>query len=118
MIRNTELEIPSGELSLRDFKMVLPSLIPPGDTAILTDFDETVCSSYGYDANSKTHWPNIDGRILLEARRMQSPLFIATSRSSRELVVQTACASLVAHRGLPIICENGAFYFFLQEVKR
>lgn len=112
MKRNPELETPNGELSLRDFEMVLPSLILPGDTAVLSDFDETMCSSYGYDVTSKTHWPNIDRQILSEARRMQSPLFIATSRSSNESVVRTACASLVAHRDLPIICENGAVLFF------
>lgn len=112
MIRNSEFGLPSGELSLRDFELILPSLIPTGDVAMLSDFDETLCSSYDYDAASKTHWPNINRHILTEARRIKSPLFIATSRSSREPVVQTACASLVIHRGLPIICENGAVLFF------
>jgi hydroxymethylpyrimidine pyrophosphatase-like HAD family hydrolase len=112
MIQSSELGILKGELSLRDLEMVLPSLIPSGDTALLTDFDETICSSYSYDLGSRTHWPNIDSRVSLEARRMQSPLFIATSRASTEPVVQEAIASLVSHRELPIICENGAVLFF------
>lgn len=115
MTSDNEMRSPSGELSLRDLEIILPSLIPSGDTAVLSDFDETICSKYSYDSTSKTHWPDIDEKILLGARRMRSPLFIATSRSSNEPVVQTAVASLVANRGLPIICENGAVLFFPEE---
>ncbi len=110
MICSKELLTPR-ELSLRDFRKILPKLIPDSNTLLVSDFDETLCSSYQYNADTKTHIPVLKPELVAEATRMRSPFIIATSRSAKEPVVRDICTQMV-QEGAPMICENGAVIFF------
>ncbi len=108
---NTKELVTSKELSLKDFDMILPGLIPDSNTLLVSDFDDTLCSSYRYNANRKTHIPILKPELVVEASRIQSPFIIATSRSANEPVVKNIC-SRITQEGAPMICENGAVIFF------
>lgn len=103
----------SKDLSLEEFKAILPTLISQDIPVVLaSDFDETLCSQYVYDPKAISHKPNILPALIDEANRIQSPVILVTSRSAEEKFFWDEACKLLASKNLPVICENGSVLFF------
>jgi HAD superfamily hydrolase (TIGR01484 family) len=112
MIRENSLPLPDTDLSLDQLLERLRIRIPfDRPHAVVSDFDETICSTYKYNEQDKIHQPLILSAVWERIAAMESQLIIATSRSPRDSVVRQEIASLVASHNVPIICENGAVLF-------
>lgn len=112
-MKNPEIPVALRKPTHADLIKILPDLIPKGmPVVVLSDFDETLCSTYTYDPETKTHWPEMNQHLLDQIQRMTSPIIIATSRAADEMVITTKVSQLVAGKNLPILCENGGVLYF------
>jgi len=75
---------------------------------VLTDFDETVCSKYIYSQDEGINRPIIREDVAGEVKKAGSRMILATSRSTREPVMNLEILNMIGETSLPIICENGA----------
>ncbi|MDO8619337.1 MAG: HAD-IIB family hydrolase [Candidatus Daviesbacteria bacterium] len=74
---------------------------------IVSDFDETLCSTYVFSDRWNTHVPKIRTDLVLEARKLTNPICIATARTPAELVSWVIWNKL-SRLPVPLVAENGA----------
>lgn len=74
---------------------------------VISDFDETQCSTYIFSGKWNTHVPKIRGNLSEEARKLKNPMCLATARTSAEPVAWVMWHKL-SRFPMPLVAENGA----------
>ena len=74
---------------------------------VVSDFDETQCSTYVFSRRWNTHVPKIKTDLSQEAKRLAHPMCIATARGSLEATSWVAWNRL-SRAPMPLVTENGA----------
>lgn len=74
---------------------------------VVSDFDETLSSTYVFSNKWNTHVPKISTDLIQEAQRLINPMCLATARTSREPVSWLIWHKL-SRSPMPLVAENGA----------
>lgn len=74
---------------------------------VISDFDETQCSTYVFSGKWNTHAPKIKGNLSEEAQGLKNPMCLATARTSVEPVAWVMWHKL-SRPPMPLVTENGA----------
>jgi len=74
---------------------------------VVSDFDETQCSTYIFSKHWNTHVPKIRTDLFQEAQRLVQPMCIATARTPTEYVSWVIWHKLSC-LPMPLVAENGA----------
>ena len=109
---NKENHLIPVDFSINDFCLsILPAEIKKNSLGkrviIISDFDETQCSTYNFSEGWNTHVPKIRADLTHEAKQLINPLCIATARTATEKVTWLIWHQL-SKQPMPLITENGA----------
>lgn len=105
-------QLKSESLSIADFcRFILPTelkkLPQRKQIIVISDFDETQCSSYIFSSHWNTHVPKIRADLSCEAKQLINPLCIATARTATEPASWLIWHQL-SKQPVPLVTENGA----------
>jgi len=105
-----ELEVNSPQLE-STLMCVKREIIKRGKPIlVVSDIDDTLANTYNFDSLLLSHIPHITDEIVMNAKKLQLPLLLATGRPNTDPAVSNVWR-LLSKPNYPIVVENGGAIF-------